>query len=133
MQHLNYILSNDDTLYQQIGTFGQLLTSDKPTYICICNCQFKVSEKQSIIDYIHNCNDEYCTIALANVHRIFDNSQHFILCLGDAAFTIMTMVNGTNYIFDPCSCYVIPEWQQSSCIAIFPSMRDFGMLCQQNN
>ena len=46
-------------------------------------------------------------IALADTYRIFDDNQHYILCLADAACAIMTMANGTYYM----------------CV-IFPSMRE---------
>ena len=32
-------------------------------------------EKQSTIDYINRCDDEYCMTALADAYRIFDNNQ----------------------------------------------------------
>ena len=48
-EHLDHILSSGDTLYQQSGICGELLVSYIPTYMFMCNCQLKVSEKQSVI------------------------------------------------------------------------------------
>ena len=38
------LLSSGDTLYQQIGKYGQLLASDIPIYMYMGNCQYKLSE-----------------------------------------------------------------------------------------
>ena len=46
-------------------------------------------------------------ITLADEYRIFDNNQHSILCLSDAACSIMTMAAGTYYMFNPHSCDVM--------------------------
>ena len=79
-QHLGGILSNDDSLYQQIGKCGQLLAWDIPTYMCMYNCQFKVSEKQSAVDYINRCNGEYCMITLADdIEYLTTTSMQIVL------------------------------------------------------
>ena len=101
MIRLNKLFSSY-TLYQQIRKSGQFLASDIPTYICLCNYQFKVYEKQSTIGFKYRCDDEYCLIALADTYRIFD-SQHCILCISDAACAIMTVASGTYYMLDPHS------------------------------
>ena len=44
---------------------------------------------------------------LAYLYRIFGNNQHGILCLGDVVCAIMTMANGTYYLFNPHSHGVI--------------------------
>ena len=46
-------------------------------------------------------------IALADAYRIFDNNKHCILCLGDAACAIMTLTNGTYYMYESHSINVI--------------------------
>ena len=42
-------------------------------------------------------------ISLADAYGIFDNNQHCILCIGDAACAIITVADGTYYVFDTCS------------------------------
>ena len=62
-KHIDHIFSSGDTLYPRIGKCWHLLASDIPTYICMYNYQFKVSEKQSTVGYIK----EYLIIKLATV------------------------------------------------------------------
>ena len=41
-EYLDHILSSGDTLYHQIGKFGQLFTSDITAYMWVYNCQCNV-------------------------------------------------------------------------------------------
>ena len=56
---------------------------------------------------MNRCNGEYCMMVLADVYRIFYNNNHYKLCLGNAACSIMTMANGTYYIFNQHICDVM--------------------------
>ena len=67
------------------------------------NLYFKVSEKQSTIGYTNRCDNKYSMTVLADACMIFDDNKHYKLCVGDAACAIMTMANGTYYMFGPHS------------------------------
>ena len=50
-------------------------------------------------------------IVLADTYIIFDNKQHCIVCVGNAACALKTMAKSTYYMFDPHSCDV--TWFQN--------------------
>ena len=62
-----------------------------------------MSEKKSTLGCICRFENEYCMITLVDVYRIFDNNQHCVLCIGDVAYAIMIVTNGTYYMYDPQS------------------------------